>query len=304
MPAFHDMLTDIEGLSTEIRRQRFHTNMDIEVDLWASPEDKRPVILVMSTGSGVVSLFENLMMLETGCIICVICGRQADLRRELEGIQVPLHHRACFVGFTCTMHELMGVADIIVTKPGGLITSEALACGLMMVIVDPYPGQEERNATMLLEAGAAIQAHRYNILAYRLGAILSDRETLDRYRQNSRKLGRPDAAQQIVRCIMSEGILTLPGSTDEKEGAIQRKTSNQQIKNGFEWQSAVQERTDSTISSSPLQWFESPEVKPGTPLSKSETPISKLEVRRLARPLQAQLKSIPRMPDLESGNHL
>merc|ERR1719478_119720 len=102
--------------------------------------------------------------------------------------------------------KLMAVADVIVTKPGGLITSEALACGLMITIVDPYAGQEERNASMLLEEGAAIQVHDYNLLAFRLDPILKHSETLDRYKANAARVAKPDAARQIVNCIMSGNL--------------------------------------------------------------------------------------------------
>merc|ERR1712139_109178 len=102
---------------------------------------------------------------------------------------------------TKTMHELLAIGDVIVTKPGGLITSEALACGLMIVIVDPYAGQEERNAAMLLEEGAAIQIFHHELVSFRLDPILSDSSCLARYKGNAARLARPKAARTIARCI-------------------------------------------------------------------------------------------------------
>jgi hypothetical protein len=258
--------------------------MDIKVDLWESMQDTRPVILVMSTGMGVVSLFENLISMSTGCIICVICGRQADVRGELEFLQVPPQHRACFVGFTTTMHELMGVADIIVTKPGGLITSEALACGLMMVIIDPYAGQEERNAAMLLEAGAGIQVHNYNVIAFRLESIVRDRDLLNQYKQKAKLLGAPDAARDIVQIMIDEGLL--PGGALSEPGSVRHSIPGSVKHNSVQGSGSVKHggvqdqevdfymprsptsgdsptkrrRADSNISASPLHWFETPEI--------------------------------------------
>ena len=80
---------------------------------------------------------------------------------------VPADHpvRLHVVGYTTAMDEYMAAADILVGKPGGLTTSEALARGLVMVIVNPIPGQEERNADHLLEEGAAIRCNNLPVLA-------------------------------------------------------------------------------------------------------------------------------------------
>merc|ERR1711862_574601 len=115
----------------------------------------------------------------------MVCGRHGDIRAELEEFEVPEHIRVRFVAFTNTIHELMVVSDVIVTKPGGLITSEALACGLMIVVIDPYAGQEERNAAMLLEEGAAIWVHHHELAPVRLDPILADTNVLDRYKGNA-----------------------------------------------------------------------------------------------------------------------
>merc|ERR1712046_26178 len=98
------------------------------------------------------------------------------------------------------------MGDVIVTKPGGLITSEALACGLMIVIVDPYAGQEERNAAMLLEEGAAIQLHHHDLAAFRLEPILSTPDILSRYKKSAARLARPDAARRIVKRIFEDSL--------------------------------------------------------------------------------------------------
>ena len=68
----------------------------------------------------------------------------------------------------------MAASDLVVGKPGGLTTSEALASGLVFVIVNPIPGQEERNADHLLEEGAAIRCNNLPVLAYKIDRLLDD----------------------------------------------------------------------------------------------------------------------------------
>jgi processive 1,2-diacylglycerol beta-glucosyltransferase len=74
------------------------------------------------------------------------------LERTVAGATLPVR----VLGFTTEMHEWMSLADLAVTKPGGLTTSEALALGLPLVVANAIPGQETRNATMLYEEGAAV----------------------------------------------------------------------------------------------------------------------------------------------------
>lgn len=258
MPCFEALRDQMNTLTLPEKRERFRTQMDCDLDLWQSSEDSRPVILLMSGGSNILSVFENLTKLETPSIVVVVCGRQDDLRAKLRDLPVPKHHRVNFVGYTQTMHELMAVADVIVTKPGGLITSEALACGLMITIVDPYAGQEERNASMLLEEGAAIQVHDYNLLAFRLDPILKHTETLERYKANAARLAKPDAARQIVDCIMCGNLSEAAAQADEDglHSPVRAPKSD-----GKSEITAPRERSDSLISTSLFSWFESAEMK-------------------------------------------
>jgi processive 1,2-diacylglycerol beta-glucosyltransferase len=103
------------------------------------------------------------------------------------------------------MDEYMAAADILVGKPGGLTTSEALARGLVMVIVNPIPGQEERNADHLLEEGAAIRCNNLPVLADKIERLLADPARLTAMRANVRRLARPRAAHDVVTALRESG---------------------------------------------------------------------------------------------------
>src|SRR5213078_3612034 len=113
--------------------------------------------------------------------ILVICGRNDKIKDALsEVVAPPAGSVVKFYGFVDNMHDLMGIADLTVTKPGGLTTSECLARGVPMVLVSPIPGQEERNAEMLLENGCAVVARTPNALAYKLDMLLNDPNRLQK----------------------------------------------------------------------------------------------------------------------------
>ena len=97
----------------------------------------------------------------------------------------------------------MAAADLVVGKPGGLTTSEALARGLVFVVVSPIPGQEERNSDHLLEEGAAIRCNNLPVLAYKIDRLLDDPARFAAMQANARRLARPDAAHEIVAKLLS-----------------------------------------------------------------------------------------------------
>jgi processive 1,2-diacylglycerol beta-glucosyltransferase len=105
------------------------------------------------------------------------------------------------VGFTDKVPELMACADLVITKPGGLSTSECLVMGLPMVLINPIPGQEERNASYLLQEGVAKRADDVATLLYRLTQLLAKPEKLDEMKRQARALGRSDAASTLLNHI-------------------------------------------------------------------------------------------------------
>ena len=116
------------------------------------------VILISAGGFGVGKiepLMSALSRLQHPAQIVAVCGRNEELKARLDQLAASIAQDSCValkvVGYTTAMDEYMAASDLIVGKPGGLTTSEALASGLVFVIVSPIPGQEERNADHLLE---------------------------------------------------------------------------------------------------------------------------------------------------------
>jgi processive 1,2-diacylglycerol beta-glucosyltransferase len=131
--------------------------------------------------------------------ILIVCGRHPTIKQTLnDTIRIPPGSVVRMYDFVTNMHELKGIADLVVTKPGGLTTSECLARGLPMVLVSPIPGQEERNAEMLLENGCAVLARTPGALLYKLDVLLSDPQRLARMREGCRRVAHPNAAAEIA----------------------------------------------------------------------------------------------------------
>lgn len=166
-------------------------------------------ILVSAGGFGVGPihhLIRSLLDLQHPAQIVVICGRNQELKASLDSMRAEFSDKESvsvhLVGYTNEMDEYMAASDLIVGKPGGLTTSEALAKGLIFVVVNPIPGQEERNSDHLLEEGAAIRCNNLPTLAYKIDRLLDDPDRLALMRDRVRQLARPLSAQTIVNKLL------------------------------------------------------------------------------------------------------
>jgi len=160
--------------------------------------DDLPVLLVPSGGFGMGPVGEILTELDKVKRLfqsVVVTGRNQELRRELAA--QDRKHPTQVLGFVANMHELMAVAALIITKPGGLTSSEALAMGKPLFILNPIPGQEAANSDFLLEHGAAAKVNRVEDLAYRVEQLLGSKKLAEMGRA-AKALGRPQAAREIL----------------------------------------------------------------------------------------------------------
>jgi len=168
-------------------------------------DPKRVTVLLAAGGFGMAPLDEVVPLLldEIPDVQFVtLAGRNDKLRSALEKVAAAHPGRVAPFGFVGNMHELMAASDLIVTKCGGLTSSECLAMGIPMVIISPIPGQEERNADFLLEAGVALKANSLAHLVYKVRKLLAAPAALRRMRRAALKAGKPDAATAILRVAL------------------------------------------------------------------------------------------------------
>jgi len=175
-----------------------------EMRLKHALEPERTTILLSAGGFGVGSvevLVDSILPLRHSAQVVAICGRNDELKTRLQkSAKLRTNGNVVVkpIGYTTEMDEFMSASDIVIGKPGGLTTSEALAKGLAFVIVNPIPGQEERNSDHLLEGVVGIRCNNLPTLAYKLGKLLSDPKRFVAMQKNSRAMGRPNAAREIV----------------------------------------------------------------------------------------------------------
>lgn len=164
--------------------------------------DDQPVILLLGGGFGWGPISETLAELDKISArfqTIVVCGRNAELRREVAA--QDRKHPTHVLGFVSNMNELMAVSDMVITKPGGLTTSEAMASGLPMVVVNPIPGQEAANSDFLLQAGAAIKVNRIEEMSHRIEQLLTTKK-LAGMAKATKAIGKPTAAVNVCEEVL------------------------------------------------------------------------------------------------------
>jgi processive 1,2-diacylglycerol beta-glucosyltransferase len=165
----------------------------------------RPIILQMAGKFGVGSaekIHQMICDVEHPLQIITVTGKNADAKESLLQMDCHPRHYRRILGYSNQMHDLLAAADIVGTKPGGLTTSECLASGCAMIVVEPIPGQEDRNADYVLENGCAIKVNNLASLTYKLNSLLSDPQKLQRMRAAALQCARPRAAFDIAaQCV-------------------------------------------------------------------------------------------------------
>lgn len=163
-------------------------------------------ILIMGGGDGFIgkglSTFQALEQLPKEVQIVVVCGRNKKLHKKLQEELKWSQHSIRIMGYCENVHELMAVSDVMISKPGGVTTSEAMAMELPLVIYRPLPGQEEDNANYLVNAGLAILAENEQDLLVKIERAMNHSDLLETMKQQSRILQSKTSALEAVDVIV------------------------------------------------------------------------------------------------------
>ena len=174
------------------------------------PQD-REHLLIMASGldnQTLAALLEQLKLFRWPLVATIVCGRSPHLaglvKQQLGDYQGLMQFQV--LGFTLDMPHLMASADLLVGKPGGLTSSEALAAGLPFAVVQPYPLHEEANANYLLEHGAGMRIEPLTLLNHKLKSFFEDIHKRHNMRAAALKLAKPAAAQTVLESLLKQPL--------------------------------------------------------------------------------------------------
>ena len=166
-----------------------------------------PIILIMGGGGGLLPMDDII-----GSICChfgdevqiiAVTGHNDKLYHELHIRHKQCSH-VCVLGFIDYIPDLMALAAVIISKPGGMTSAEALCAGLPLIIYRPIPGQEEGNTQYLTSLGVAKQVNDLTALPEALGQLLNNEAESWQERRNAiSQFSRPDAAHEIANHLVN-----------------------------------------------------------------------------------------------------
>ena len=181
----------------------------------------KPTILIMAGSFGVsniLRIYNNIIKVNLDFQIIVITGKNERLYEAFNKLiirnsrQKPLHNASVklkpkpskptkLLFFTNEVYKYMQISDLIITKPGGLTVSEALACNLPMAIFDAIPGQESENADFLIDNNMAVKIQKGAACSETIYDLLSNQERLEKMRRSCSAFDKSSSGPKIVNEI-------------------------------------------------------------------------------------------------------
>lgn len=165
---------------------------------------KLPTILMMAGSFGVTNIFkiyEDIINIDMDFQLIVITGKNQKLYDEFDKIVDNSKKRTKLIYFTNEVNKFMQAADMIITKPGGLTITEALASNKPMAIFDAIPGQEEENAEFLINHNMAIKIGNNKSCSEIIEELLINKEKLNNMQEACRAFNKSDSSKNICMLI-------------------------------------------------------------------------------------------------------
>lgn len=183
-----------------------HRDKDTVLNELGLSSDKLTVLLMGgSFGAGnIKETLEELLTINRDFQILVIAGRNEHLKEKLSKmLDSTVHNKnICLLGYTNKMNDILASIDVLISKPGGLTTTEALLNDVPMIVPYCIPGQEEENLDFLTNCGAALRTTKKYSLPVLLKVLIDDPSRLDALRNNIKSIRKSDSAINISNLVV------------------------------------------------------------------------------------------------------
>ena len=147
-------------------------------------------------------IFKEMLRLDNVQIITV-AGKNEKLKANLEKMAKCSSKNVVILGYTNKIPEILSISDIVVSKPGGLTTTEAIVTQTPIVITSPLPGQEEHNSNYVLNNGLGYRLFDNTDKLLTLKSIIDNKERLEQVKHMQKLLAKPNAAKDICETMIN-----------------------------------------------------------------------------------------------------
>lgn len=169
---------------------------------------KKRTILIFGGGeyglSNIKIFFNGLLELDEDVQIIMVAGKRKKSQEMFSSLAQNSNKKVIVLGYTNKIPELMQIADLVISKPGGLTTTEIITTGLPFAVINPIPGQEEENAEFLLNSGASVRIFDEKKTKPFLEQLLSDSVRLQNIVEMQKHIAHPNSTKEIVDIIFNK----------------------------------------------------------------------------------------------------
>ncbi len=181
-----------------VNKEEVYKRLNIDMSL--------PTILVMGGGQGlgpIKRIVRYLNRVKNQLQVIVICGNNRRLFKDLKRNILSYRKKMIVLDFIENVHEIMSISDILITKPGGITTAEALSKGLPMIIVKPIPGQEAQNTSYLVRNRVAVKIEKENQIPSLIEGLLRNPSSIRDMKSKALRIARPNSSFEIAKLLLS-----------------------------------------------------------------------------------------------------
>ncbi len=189
------------GIPLNLKYSQHQDPAEAKKKLGFDPE--KPLIFLMMGSMGYGNISESVSILdrlEYDFQIAIVCGNNKRAKTNLS--RKILKKDVKIFGFVDNVDEFLDASDLIITKPGGLTTTEALAKNVPMIFVDPIPGQEAKNVEFLVNNGLGIYVTKNYGLSDALDQLFRFPQRLDEIRNSIKRIAKPDSARVLGDLVL------------------------------------------------------------------------------------------------------
>jgi len=196
---------EVTGIPTSIKfAEKYDRNKTLkEYGL----EDKRTFLFFAGGGQGIgqfTDIFEELLQTEGDFQIVAVSGKNEKQRQKFEEMVLETDKKVVVLGYTDDVPALMNMCDFVISKPGGLTSTECLVMNKPMLIVNPIPGQEEQNAIYFTNNGTALRAYGGEPLRHQINTLVKNKMRVEQMEEMCKVIAKPNAVDNIINIIINK----------------------------------------------------------------------------------------------------
>lgn len=156
--------------------------------------------------SKTLEIFENLVKNFDDIQIIAISGKNETMKNNFIKIATENNkqHSVKILEYTDKVAEFMSISTLVITKPGGLTTTESMVSKLPMIIINPIPGQEEENAEFLENNNIAIWLKKHDDINFTLNSVLNNLNIINNMKKNIELISKPNSTEDICKILLKK----------------------------------------------------------------------------------------------------